>query len=172
VAVVLRELEPADLPAVVELNNDAVPAVPMTDEDGLALLTAFASLSIVAVDEDHPGEVLGFLIAIDPGLPYASENYRWFSARRDDFLYVDRIVIGAEARGTGIGRLLYGAVFAKAEAEGRREVDCEVNLRPPNPRSLGFHESLGFRRLGEQETKGGAIRVALLAAPLDGVDAG
>jgi predicted GNAT superfamily acetyltransferase len=168
VAVVLRELEPADLPAVVELNNDAVPAVPMADEDELALLTAFASLSVVAVDEDDPDEVLGFLIAMDPGLSYASENYRWFSARNDDFLYVDRIVIGAEARGTGIGRLLYGAVFAKAEVDGRREVTCEVNLRPANPRSLGFHDALGFRRVGEQDTKGGAIRVALLAAPIDG----
>lgn len=167
-SVVLRELDPADLPAVTAMNNDAVPAVPMMDEDEMAVLTALASLAIVAVDESAPDRPLGFVIAMDPGIDYASENYRWFSKRGDGFLYVDRIVIDAETRGAGVGRRLYGAVFAKAEADGRSEVACEVNLRPPNPKSLGFHGALGFRRVGEQETKGGAYRVALLTAAVDG----
>lgn len=162
--VVLRELEPADLPAVTAMNNDAVPAVPMMDEDEMALLTTLATLCVVAVDEAEPDRPLGFVVAMDPGLDYASENYRWFSARGSDFLYVDRIVIDAQTRGAGVGRLLYGAVFAQAEADGRSEVACEVNLRPPNPRSLGFHGALGFQRVGEQETKGGQYRVALLTA--------
>jgi predicted GNAT superfamily acetyltransferase len=164
VAVVLRELESADLPAVVDLNNDAVPAVPLVDEDEMALLTAFASLAVVAVDEDDLRTPLGFLLAMDPGSEYASENYRWFAGRSQDFLYVDRIVIGSERRGTGIGRLLYGIAFEKARSDGRRLVTCEVNVRPPNPRSLGFHRSLGFQAVGEQATKGGAVHVALLAA--------
>ncbi len=162
--VVLRELEPADLPAVTAMNNDAVPAVPMMDEDEMALLTALASLCLVAVDEADPSRPLGFVVAMDPGTDYASENFRWFAARGDGFLYVDRIVIDAETRGAGVGRLLYAAVFAKAEADGRAEVACEVNVRPPNPRSLGFHAALGFTPVGEQETKGGRYRVALLTA--------
>jgi predicted GNAT superfamily acetyltransferase len=162
--VVLRELDAADLPTVVDLNNDAVPAVPLADEDEMALLTAYASLAVVAVDEDDLRTPLGFLIAMDPGSDYASENYRWFAGRSQDFLYVDRIVIGAERRGVGIGRLLYGAVFEKARTDGRRVVTCEVNVRPPNPRSMGFHRSLGFQAVGEQATKGGAVHVALLAA--------
>lgn len=162
--VVLRELESADLPAVVELNNDAVPAVPLADEDEIAVLSAFASLAVVAVDEEDLAQPLGFLLAIDPGSDYASENYRWFAERSQDFLYVDRIVIGSERRGAGIGRLLYGAAFDKARTDGRRVVTCEVNLRPPNPKSMGFHRSLGFQAVGEQATKGGAVQVALLAA--------
>jgi predicted GNAT superfamily acetyltransferase len=164
VAVVLRELDSADLPAVVDLNNDAVPAVPLVDEDEMAMLTAFASLAVVAVDEDDLRTPLGFLLAIDPGSDYTSENYRWFAGRSQDFLYVDRIVIGGERRGAGIGRLLYGAVFDKARTDGRKVVTCEVNVKPPNPRSMGFHTSLGFQAVGEQATKGGAVHVALLAA--------
>jgi len=164
VPVVLRELEPADLPAVTAMNNDAVPAVPYMDEDEMAVLTALATLCVVAVDEADPDVPLGFVVAVEPGVEYGSENYRWFSARSSDFLYVDRIVIDAETRGAGVGRLLYGAVFARAEQDGRSEVTCEVNLRPPNPKSLGFHGALGFERVGEQETKGGQYRVALLAA--------
>jgi uncharacterized protein len=164
VTVVLRELEPADLPVVVDLNNDAVPAVPMMNEDEMALLTAVASLALVAVDEDDPADPLAFLIAIDPGTAYASENYGWFARRSDDFLYVDRIVVGSDSRGSGLGRQLYGAVFDRARTDGRREVTCEVNLKPANPSSMAFHGALGFAQVGEQPTKGGSVVVALLAA--------
>lgn len=166
--VVLRELASRDLAAVVELNNDAVPAVPLTDEDEMAVLTAVASLALVAVDDADAGSPLGFLVAIDPGADYGSENYRFFSRRDSDFLYVDRIVVDGARRGAGIGRMLYGAVFERARADARAEVTCEVNLRPPNPGSLAFHEVLGFRRVGEQSTKGGTVRVALLAAEVVG----
>ena len=40
---------------------------------------------------------------------------------------------------------------------------CEVNLEPPNPESLAFHDRLGFGRVGEQATKGGSVVVALLS---------
>jgi len=43
-------------------------------------------------------------------------------------------------------------VFDQAHSSGRTLVTCEVNLHPPNPGSLRFHEGLGFRALGEQET--------------------
>ena len=61
---------------------------------------------------------------------------------------------------------LYSAVFDAAQEEGRAEVTCEVNLQPPNPRSLSFHERLGFREVGRQSTKGGAFTVILMAAPV------
>ncbi|MFD1720395.1 GNAT family N-acetyltransferase [Amnibacterium endophyticum] len=160
---VIRPLENADLAAVVALNNAAQPAVPPVDRGGLAELTVLASVAVVA--EEVPGEPLGFLIAMDPGVDYASENYRWFMQRGGSFVYVDRIVVTPSAKGRGVGRALYGAAFDRAREHGLDEVTCEVNVRPANPDSLAFHERLGFRRLEEQETKGGAYRVALLAAP-------
>ena len=162
--IVVRPLENADLPAAVALNNGAVPAVPPTDRGELSQLVVTASLALVA--EQVPGTPAGFLIAMDPGTDYASENYRWFSDRGDSFLYIDRVVVAPDARGAGIGRALYEAVFERAREHGFAEVDCEVNVRPENPQSLAFHAAMGFERLGEQETKGGAYRVALLAAPV------
>ncbi len=160
----VRPLESADLETVVALNNDAIPAVPPIDRRALVDLVALASLAVVA--ESPPGRVDGFLLAVDSGVDYASENYRWFAARGDDFLYIDRIVVGTDARGGGIGRRLYAAAFEHAADAGRSTVACEVNLRPENPGSLRFHARLGFARLGEQETKGGSVRVALLEAPV------
>jgi predicted GNAT superfamily acetyltransferase len=164
VPVVVRPLESYDLPAVLAMNNGAVPAVPPASREELSALVTTAVLAVVA--EREPGVPVGFLLAMDPGVDYDSENYRWFARRGDSFVYVDRLVVAEGERGGGIGRALYDAVFARAREFGRAEVTCEVNVRPANPESLAFHARLGFEPLGEQETKGGAYRVALLAAPV------
>lgn len=157
--VTLRPFEDADLPALVAINDGAYPAVPITPSGELAELIASSRLTLVADD----GDPAGFVVALSPGLPYASENYTWFSARSSDFLYVDRIVLSPRLQGQGVGPLLYAAVDDAARADGATEVTCEVNVRPPNPGSLRFHERLGFAEVGRQQTKGGAYEVALLA---------
>jgi predicted GNAT superfamily acetyltransferase len=43
---------------------------------------------------------------------------------------------------------------------------CEVNVRPRNETSLAFHEAIGFREVGQQDTDGGTKRVSLLALDL------
>ena len=43
---------------------------------------------------------------------------------------------------------------------------AEVNVDPPNPVSSAFHESMGFAEVGRQQTYGGSVTVALLAAPV------
>lgn len=162
--VTLRPLSAADAPALALLNDAAAPAVPVTAPDDLARLIALAGLAL-ALERD--GRLVGFVIAMTPGADYESENYVFFESRGIDHLYVDRIVIDAAERGTGLGAALYAAVFAAARQQDRREVTCEVNLDPPNPASLAFHERLGFRSVGTQATKGGAVTVTLLAAPVD-----
>jgi len=159
----LRPLSAADIPRIVELNDAAHPAVPITSEREMADLLELAGFTFAAVDGD---ELQGFLIGMTPGSRYASENYRYFDGRGTDYLYIDRIVIDPAVRGGGIGRTLYTAVFDLARAQGRTEVDCEVNIDPPNPESLAFHARMGFERVGEQATKGGSVEVALLAAPV------
>jgi uncharacterized protein len=164
VPLVVRPLESYDLPAVLAMNAAAVPAVTPASREELSRLVVLAGLAVVA--ETEPGQPAGFLLAMDPGVDYESENYRWFAARGDSFVYVDRIVVADGQRGSGVGRALYDAVFDRAREFGRAEVDCEVNVRPANPESMAFHTRLGFERLEEQETKGGAYRVALLSAPV------
>lgn len=155
------DLTADDIPHLVQLNDAAYPAVPITSADEMAALLATAGFTLAARDG---GTLIGFVIGMRPGAGYSSENYRFFDARSSDFLYVDRIVIDASRRGVGTGRGLYEAVFALAREEGLREVTCEVNLDPPNPESLAFHARMGFERVGEQETKNGSVTVALLAA--------
>jgi predicted GNAT superfamily acetyltransferase len=158
-----RELTVADARQLAPLNDAASPAVPITASDDLARLISIAELALVL---ERDGHFVGFVIAIAPGADYASENYRFFESRGIDHLYVDRIVIAESERGAGLGHALYDAVFDAARAAGRAEVTCEVNLDPPNPGSEAFHARLGFEQVGVQETKGGAVTVSLLAAPV------
>lgn len=160
--VVLRPVEAGDLSALVAINDAAFPAVPITPPDELAELIGMARLALVADD----GEPAGFVVALPPGLDYASENYTWFSARSHDFLYVDRIVLARRLQGQGVGPRLYAAVEEAARADGATEITCEVNTRPANPGSLAFHARLGFAEVGRQATKGGDVEVALLARPV------
>lgn len=160
----LRPVEFADLPRVVELNDAASPAVPITPPADMERLLALSSLALVGVD--YRDEVVGFVIALESGSHYESENYRYFEDRGAPHVYVDRIVVDPANRRSGLGRLLYGAVFEHARKAGCPQVTCEVNIEPPNPESLGFHARLGFERVAEQSTKRGTIRVALLAAPV------
>lgn len=149
----------ADLPAIFAINQACVPHLGSLDRDGLRDLAGQAChFTVVKVE----GKVAGFMLALAPGQHYASLNYRWFSDRYEDFVYVDRIAFASDFRGAGLGRKLYEDL--EHEYKGRAPViTCEVNLLPPNPESLAFHRRLGFEEVGQQETEGGKKRVSLLA---------
>lgn len=158
----IRPLEHTETAAARALNNTVAPHVPNADAEDFARLLATASLALGAWDQSA---LLGFLVAVPPGTAYDSPNYRWFCARGGGFLYIDRVVVSAEARGRGVGRALYAAA---AQAAGPAPLVCEVNEAPPNPGSLAFHTALGFAPVGRQDLPDGK-RVVMLArqpAPL------
>ncbi len=161
-AVDLRQIASADSAWLEAENNAAVPNVNALPGDGLIALADRAAYRRIALDDGKP---VGFLIAFAPGADYDSENYAWFSAQYDDFLYIDRVVVSGAARGRGIGGVLYRDLFDFARDRTAR-ITCEVNERPPNPGSLRFHERLGFSVVGRQETGGGEKAVALMARAL------
>lgn len=163
----LRVMRDTDLDDVLRLNNDATPAVNELTAEQLAALRAMCDVALVATG--NSGDVIAFLLSLAGGQEYLSENYQWFEARKTRHQYIDRIVVSSGARGTGVGRAMYESVFERARERSATEVTAEVNLHPANPRSMAFHERLGFRQLGEQETKNGAVRVALLSRAVNDV---
>lgn len=157
----MRIMSKADVPAVTALNNAAHPAMTLLSEEEMDQLYSLSDIALVATNRDR--RIIAFLVSLAMGKAYDSENYQWFENRGVRHLYVDRVVVDPSAKGTGIGTALYESVFEHARQIGANEVTAEVNVRPANPGSIGFHERLGFRVLAEQETKGETIRVALLA---------
>lgn len=134
---------PADAGWVLALNALHVAETGPLDTAGLATLLADAWRATVA------DPAAGFLVAIDHAAPCTGPNFLWFAARMDDFVYIDRIVVAAAARGRGIAAALYDDLARAALARGRRALVAEVNIDPPNPGSLAFHARLGFSAVGE-----------------------
>jgi hypothetical protein len=154
----VRDAVASDHAGVLALNNGAVPHVNELAHDAFAWIVAHADYFRVVEDD---GGIAGFVIALGAGVDYWSLNYLWFMAHGGDFLYLDRIVVAERARGTGVGRALYDDI--DRFAGGRWPcITLEVNLVPPNPGSLAFHERMGFQRVGVLETDDGTKAVALM----------
>jgi hypothetical protein len=159
----IRTLVDVDLPAALALNNANLPALNELDEPELARLVGMSSESLVATADE--GAVAGFCIVLPPGVDYDSLNYAWFSRNYRDFVYLDRIAVDPTRRRSGIGRAFYDEL--RRRLAGRHPVLlCEVNVKPRNDASLAFHESIGFREVGQQDTAGGTKRVSLLELAL------
>lgn len=161
----IREMQVTDLPAVFALNQAEVPRLGSLTEAALAQLFEDAVYAAV-IEQD--GAFVGFVLGLGPDARYESPNYRWFADRHERFLYVDRIAIALEARGRGIGRTLYEAVFAATARLELGVVCAEVNVWPRNPESLAFHDVLGFTEVGQQNDPryGGDLRVAYFERPI------
>ncbi len=159
----IRDAVPEDFGTLVALNNAAVPAVNTLGEADFATFSRAADVFRVLGPLAQP---YALMIALEPGRPYDSPNYRWFEARYSAFLYVDRIIVDPGARSGGIGAALYDDLEAVARRNQVPRLACEVNLRPPNERSVRFHERIGFRAVGTQDTEGGAKSVQLMVREL------
>ena len=156
----IRDFVPDDLDPVWRLNEASVDAVSSVTRDQMLALVGMSRDVLVIDDGD---EIIGFCNTFDPAADYNSVNYRWFSERYQEFVYLDRIVIAESHRNRGLGGLLYGEVERRMQiADGPELLTCEVNFDPPNEGSLRFHKRIGFHPVGYQESKPGLI-VEMLA---------
>ena len=140
----IRNLTHADVEAMWVINEEGLPGTGRVSPSELTALLDLASLSLGAFDAQH---MLGFVICLPPQTTYGSLNYAWFNQRYDAFLYVDRIAVATDHRNRGVGSALYSQVIAEAN-EQAVPVAAEVNLVPPNPGSVRFHQRFNFVEVG------------------------
>jgi predicted GNAT superfamily acetyltransferase len=155
----IRNATPNDLETVLVLNESVVPHVSSISMADMQDFLAKAVYFRVACDGE--GQVVAFLIGLDPNTEYDSPNYQWFCANYNQFAYVDRIAVAANAQRQGVAEALYQD-FCNATDEWAQHLVCEVNLLPANPGSMTFHHRLGFNQVGTLETHNGTKKVAFL----------
>ena len=146
-----------DYAQLLALNEAAIPAVNRIDTGELEHLHQQCEVLLTARQGDR---LAGFLLALNESADYGSLNYQYFLRHYDRFAYVDRVVVSEDFRRQGVGAALYTELFVHTPDVPL--ITCEVNVVPPNPGSLAFHEQLGFEVVAEQDTEGGAKRVALM----------
>ncbi|MEL7129476.1 MAG: GNAT family N-acetyltransferase [Pseudomonadota bacterium] len=143
---IIRAFKSVDLAALHAINIAGEPGVGSVTSDRLASLIAAGACRVATDTGDTP---IGFLLTHPPGAAYDSQNYQWFDERYESFVYIDRIAIAPNRRGQSIGAALYADLFERSAGQALF-AGCEVNTAPPNPRSMHFHQRLGFETVGSQ----------------------
>ncbi|RVD67945.1 MAG: GNAT family N-acetyltransferase [Mesorhizobium sp.] len=153
----IDRVSPEDEPAILALNNEHAAELSWLEAERLSFLLgeAFYARRIGALE--------AFIMTFDQDADYDSPNFLWFCERYPRFVYVDRVVVAAAARGLGHARRLYEDLFEYVARSGQAIVTCEVNADPPNPASDAFHAALGFAEVGDAVIHGGkkAVRYYL-----------
>lgn len=139
-----RELSEIDVHSMWSINEQGLPGTGQVSQQEVADLLNLSSFAIGVFREE---ELLGFVICLSPGTDYKSLNYAWFNNKYNNFIYVDRIAVSLDQRDEGIGSKLYEEVIAYSQ-ENAIPIAAEVNLNPPNPGSMRFHNRFGFEEVG------------------------
>lgn len=153
--VLVRVAEVEDYDRILELNEESVHFLSPMDRERLEKLVVESEIfKVVELD----GKVEGFILAFREDKDYDSINYKWFSEKYDEFLYIDRAVISVEMQRKGLGEVLYNSVIKDAQVS---RITAEIDIKPANPGSLEFHKNFGFEEVGQHKVAGGTKLVSL-----------
>ena len=140
---VIRDAQPADLPAITAIYAHHVQHGTGTFEEVAPDEAEMASR--LAKVQDHGW---AWLVAEQDG---AVTGYAYYAQFRDRSAYrfsaEDSIYIRDDIRGQGVGKALVAVLLDRAEAAGFRQMFAVVG-DSDNVGSIGLHISLGFRQCG------------------------
>ena len=138
----IRVATPADAGAVRDIYAPFCESTAVTFEETPPTAAETAD-RIASTLEDYPWlvcEVDGNVV----GYAYA---HRLRERRAYDWVVELSIYVAESARRSGVGRALYESLFAVLERQGVRDAYAVTTL--PNPETVGFHEKMGFERVGD-----------------------
>ena len=153
-----RPLSQSDVHSIWSINEQGLPGTGQVSEQEVSDLLKLSTLSIGIFQNQ---KLVGFVICLSPRTEYKSLNYAWFNEKYEDFIYVDRIAVSSDQRNKGIGSKIYEEVIAYSQ-EHEIPVAAEVNLNPPNPGSMRFHNRFGFEEVGVLHHKEKSVTMLLL----------
>ena len=152
-----QQLTESDVESIWLINEQGLPGTGKVTQQEISYLLELSTISLGVFSND---ELLGFVICLSPGTDYGSLNYAWFNNKYDQFIYVDRIAVSTDYRNRGIGSLLYQEVVSYSNQHSIPIV-AEVNLNPPNPGSMRFHERFQFEKIGILEHENKSVTMLL-----------
>jgi ribosomal protein S18 acetylase RimI-like enzyme len=127
--------EPDEAPAVAALLGAFRDHLGYDQPDDASLL---ASVERIIVRDD--AEYL--LAGENEAVGVAQVRYRWSVWWSAEDCWLEDLYVDADARGSGLGRVLVQEVIDRATARGCRRVELDVNSE--NPAAMALYRSLGF----------------------------
>lgn len=141
--VTVRDATPEDIPAILEIYNDAVLHLTATadyEPQSLAKRVAWyeerrSGDYAVVVAANEGGEVVGWA-SLNPY--HSKPGYR--------FTVENSVYVAASHRGRGVGKALLGALIERARTAGYHSILARID--GDNAASVAVHEAFGFRHAG------------------------
>lgn len=160
---IIRDAIDSDIPGITAIYNDAVENTTAiwnettVDESNRAAWLADRREAgfpvLVAVRE---GADVGADVPVGPKAPGPVLGYASYAQWRpfDGYRYTveHSVYVRGDTRGAGIGRALMEALVVRARAAGLHAMIAGVDTS--NVASIGLHESMGFRRVGQLDEVG------------------
>ena len=143
----VRDITNSDIQQILRLNEESVNYLSPLDAQKLSKLITQAKYYKLIIIEN---KVVAFILAFDQDADYDSPNYQWFKTRYNSFLYIDRIVVSIEYRRMGLADSIYNDIIAFANNCLYEYLTCEIDILPPNPGSIRFHDKHKFVEIGTQ----------------------
>lgn len=139
----IREVTATDIDAIVRIYNPYIENTtisfeeePVTNEIMQQRVEQLSSIGLPWLVAEQDGEVLGYA--------YASQ---WKPRSAYRFTVEPTIYLAPQAKGKGVGRVLFTELFNRLKAQGIKNAISVIAL--PNPSSIGIHEAMGFKKVGE-----------------------
>lgn len=140
----IRSVSTKDVTSLTEIYNDYIEKTVITfEEESITAEEMAARIDKVSqahlpwlVLEEEEGKVLGYAYAA---------NWHGRSAYR--FTAEPTIYLAEAAKGKGQGKILYSSLIEELRKKGFKQLIGLIAL--PNAASVGLHESLGFKKVGE-----------------------
>ena len=142
----LEMLPLTDANTLLAINNAALPDIGELSIHKARWLAEHCVIPGLAMLD---GQAAGMVVVLSDHCGYDSDFYRWFTDRYQNFLYIDRIVVTAWARGQGVAKQIYQRIEQTGKEKGMAIV-ADVYSEPPNVPSLKLHRSMGFEEVGSQ----------------------
>jgi predicted GNAT superfamily acetyltransferase len=158
-SMIIRDVTEADYPAVLELNLESEHFLSPLSRARLEALHRQSAYHRVL---EGDGRIAAFILTFCAEADYDSPNFLWFKERYPSFLYVDRLVVRRDFQSKGCGKMLYQDLVRYCVEQNLPRITCEVDILPPNPVSLRFHRTHGFREVGSHWPYDGKKKVLLL----------
>lgn len=138
----IRDLTEEDLPAVLEIYNDAVARTTAIWNERLVDLE---NRRLWVADRARAGYPILVAVEGDTVLGYASfGDWRAFDGYRHTVEH--SVYVRGDRRGAGIGRALMEALIQRARARGKHVM--VAGIEAGNAASIRLHEALGFVQTG------------------------
>ena len=140
---VIRRVEPGDLPALTDIYNHYVRETPITFDIEPRTLVQRQ----VWLDSFAPAGRYQCFVAVKDGEPVGWASSHPYKERAAyDTTVASGIYLAPDACGQGVGRRLYGALFAALAREDIHRIFAGITL--PNEASVRLHHALGFEPVG------------------------